>query len=268
MLRIALSCSRSSPYRLWASLLAIDQDTTIMYLSPLSHHIQPFFFVPLTSSLSAPSCMNSSTGPSHSACPLTPAEQTQPSPGGSPKLVTQIQHIYSYSWPMFTLNHQTPVPFIDPGMTPHPFWPYSASGLFSFSAMLSYPYYMCSPTHSDPSPYPGPSVHGHTYSPLVSPVSDTFIHEYHKSNTKNKGKFFRYFPSSSHSLSTPLPTSVLATPSCSVAPIPMYTPALRQTPNMLRSYASPCTPAIPLCPTPLHTPFRLDIQPLPLTPVI
>jgi len=222
-----------------------------------------FFF---TSSLDSPSCMNSSTGPSHPAFPPTPFER---SPGGSPGLVTRTQRTYSHSWPTFALTHQTPVPFVDPGTTPRPFRPYSASGPFPFSATVPYPYYMRSPTQTDPMdpyqyPRPGPSAHGHVYSPLVSPVSDTFIHEYHKSVIKNKGKFTCYFPSPSRSLPTPLPTSILATPPLSVAPLPTTLPALRRTPAMPHSYASPCTPSVQLRPMPLRTPFYLDIHASPI----
>ena len=152
-----------------------------------SHIIYDPFLSLFTSSLDFPSCMNSSTGPSHPACPPTPLEQIQPSPGSLPGLVTQTQYAYSYSWLMFTLTHQTLVPFVDPGMTPCLFQPYSTSGPFPFSTTIPYHYYMCSPTQSDPmnphqSPHPSPSAHGHIYSPLVSPVSDTFVHEYHKSD--------------------------------------------------------------------------------------
>ena len=89
-------------------------------------------------------------------------------PGGSPGLVTQTPYAYSYSWPTFVLTHQTPVSFVDPGITPRPFWQYSASGPCSFSATLPYPYHMCSPTQPNPmnhyqSPGPGPSAHGHIY---------------------------------------------------------------------------------------------------------
>jgi len=206
--------------------------------------------------------MNGSTGPPLLARRITPTEQIQYSPGGSPKLVPQIQRAYSHSWPMFALTHQSLVPFVDPGTTPRPsdhqpFRPYSTSSPYSFSATFPYPYYTHDTMIPQRSPHPGPSVPGHMFSPLVSPVSDTFVNEYHKSNIKNKGKFPRYFPSPSRSLPTTLPTSILATPPSSVIRIPADTPASRQTPR---------TPSIH--PTPLRTPFQLDPHTLPIPPVL
>ena len=109
---------------------------------------------------------------------------------------------------------------------------------------------MCSPTQPDPivnphqSPCPSLSAHEHIYYPLISPVSDTFIHKYHKSVIENKGKFTHYFPSLSHSLPTPLSISILATPPLSMASVPMTLPALWHTPGTPCSYASLHMPSV------------------------
>ena len=199
---------------------------------------------------------------------IMPTEQIQQSLGGLPKLVPQIQHAYSHFWPMFVLTHQPLVPFVNPETTPcpfnhQPFRLYSASGPYSFSATLPYPYYTCDAMTPQCSPHPGPSAPGCMFSPLISPISDTFVYEYHKSNIKNKGKFTCYFPSPSRSLPA---TSTLATPPSSVVQIPTNTPILRQTLCTPHLYTSPHTPFIH--PTPLHTPFQLDPHILPIPPIL